>query len=79
MEVESAKYLIIRTVAANESTEPAKKFRRKFRLPERIDVDGISAGFENGVVTVDVPRSFVRPGLVINPAELQMGISARAA
>lgn len=82
MEIENSRYLIIRTEAVNESTEPAKNFMRKFRLPERVDINGISAGYENGVLTVSVPRSFVRRSLFVNPAELQqerMGISARAA
>lgn len=81
VEVENSRYLIIRTEGVSESTEPAKNFMRKFRLPERVDINGISADYENGVLTVSVPRSFVRRALFINPAELQerMGVSARAA
>lgn len=81
VEVEDSRYLIIRTEAANEATEPAKNFMRKFRLPERIDIDGISAGYEDGVLTIKVPRAFVRRGFFINAADLQerMGFSARAA
>ncbi|KAK2974801.1 hypothetical protein RJ640_005592 [Escallonia rubra] len=82
VEVEDSIYLIIRTAAAEESTaEPGRRFMRKFRLPGRIDVDGISAGYENGVLTVTVPRSYVRGGFYIEPADLpeQLEVLARAA
>lgn len=60
VEMEDSIYLAIQTESASgESTEPAKSFMRKFRLPGRVDVNGISAGYENGVLTVTVPRSFV--------------------
>ena len=32
-------------------------FKRGFRLPENVKVDGISAGFTNGVLTVNIPKS----------------------
>lgn len=31
-------------------------FRRRFRLPENADVEEISCGLENGVLTVNVPK-----------------------
>ncbi|XP_052202030.1 15.4 kDa class V heat shock protein [Diospyros lotus] len=81
VEVEDSRYLIIRTEAADASTEPAKSFKRKFRLPGMIDVSGISAGYEDGVLTVTVPRSFVRRGFYIEPADLpeRLDVLARAA
>lgn len=81
VEIEDSRYLIIRTEAAEELTEPARSFLRKFRLPDTIDVNGISAGYENGVLTVAVPRSFVRRGFFIEPTDLseQVGVLARAA
>ncbi|OMO76770.1 hypothetical protein CCACVL1_15434 [Corchorus capsularis] len=81
VEVEDSTYLIIRTEAIDESTEPAKNFTRKFRLPARIDIDGISAAYENGVLTVTVPRSFRRGGFYIDPADVpeRLEVLARAA
>ncbi|CAI9087831.1 OLC1v1022008C1 [Oldenlandia corymbosa var. corymbosa] len=87
VEVEDSKYLIIRTEAiggANEesSTEPpARSFMRKFRLPDRVDINGISAGYEDGVLTVKVPRSLVRRGFFIQAGDIpeRMPILARAA
>jgi HSP20 family protein len=82
VEVEDSKYLIIRTeVAVNEeSTEPVRKFERKFRLPGRVDIDGISAEYENGVLTVTVPR-LIRRGFHIDPAVVpeRLEVLARAA
>lgn len=72
---------MIRTESATgESTEPAKSFMRKFRLPGGVDVNGISAGYENGVLTVTVPRSFVWRGFFIEPADLpqRLELLARA-
>ncbi|CAA3011468.1 Hypothetical predicted protein [Olea europaea subsp. europaea] len=79
VEVEDSRYLMIRTEAA--STEPIRSFSRKFRLPGRIDVNGISAGYENGVLAVTVPRSYVRRGFFIDPDDKPQGIHvlARAA
>ncbi|XP_054777440.1 15.4 kDa class V heat shock protein-like [Prosopis cineraria] len=68
VEVEDSRYLIIRTEAAEESTEPpARKFVRKFRLPARVDLEAVSAGYEHGVLTVTVPRS-LRRGFLIEPS-----------
>lgn len=83
VEVEDSSYLIIRTEAAamdGESTEPLRKFKRKFRLPGRVDIDGISAEYENGVITVTVPR-LIRRGFYIDPAAVpeRLEVLARAA
>ncbi|KAK9681569.1 hypothetical protein RND81_10G011700 [Saponaria officinalis] len=58
VEVEDSMYLIIRTEVENHTStnEAPKRFMRKFRLPRRIDIDGISAGYVNGVLKVTVPR-----------------------
>lgn len=78
MEIEDAIYLIIRT---DESTEPGRSFMRKFRLPGMVDLNGISAGYEDGVLTVTVPRSYVRRGFFIEPTDKPQGLQilARAA
>ena len=78
MELEDSRYLIIQTEAIDESTQPTKIFMRKFQLPGMI---GISAGYEDGVSTVTVPRSFVRRGFYIDPGDLpeQLELLARAA
>ncbi|KAJ4838685.1 hypothetical protein Tsubulata_003117 [Turnera subulata] len=77
---QDSKYLIIRTEAVNESTRPAKSFMRKFRLPGRINVDGISAAYEEGVLRVTVPRPFTRRGFYIDPADvperLEVGVGS---
>ncbi|XP_019169296.1 PREDICTED: 15.4 kDa class V heat shock protein [Ipomoea nil] len=74
VEVEDSRYLIIRTEGGNddESMPATRSFMRKFRLPGMVDVDGISAGYRDGVLTVTVPRSFVRRRgvLLINPTEI---------
>ncbi|KAJ0966151.1 hypothetical protein J5N97_027289 [Dioscorea zingiberensis] len=63
VEVEDSRYLIIRTeLCADEGT--ARSFMRKFRLPQMVDIDGISAGFLHGVLTVTVPRSFLRGAIL---------------
>nr|AFK33867.1 unknown [Lotus japonicus] len=80
VELEDSKYLIIRTVAVDESTEPARKFKRKFRLPARVDLDGITAGYEDGVLTVTVPRSLRRDFYIDVSDELgRVGVLASAA
>lgn len=81
VEVEDSRYLIIRTEAIDEFSEPARTFMRKFRLPGRVDIDGISAKYEDGVLTVAVPRSFTRRGFYIDPADVpqQLETLARAA
>ncbi|XP_010052831.2 15.4 kDa class V heat shock protein [Eucalyptus grandis] len=80
-EVEDSRYMIIRTEAAEESREPARSFMRKFRLPNLVDVNGISAGYEDGVLTVKVPRSLARRGFLIDPADVpeRLEVLARAA
>ncbi|XP_010448983.1 PREDICTED: 15.4 kDa class V heat shock protein [Camelina sativa] len=81
VEIEDSIYLIIRTEATAGSPDPpVKSFKRKFRLPESIDMIGISAGYEDGVLTVVVPkrimtRRFIDPSDV--PETLQL--LARAA
>lgn len=84
VEVEDSRYLIIRTEAIDdESSEPAKRFMRKFRLPGMVDIDGISAGYEDGVLSVTVPRSFRRREFFIDPADApappRLEVVARAA
>lgn len=70
VEVEDSIYLIIRTKAANEESEPTRSFTRKFRLPGMVDMDGISASYRDGVLTVTVPRTLVRRGFFIDPNDL---------
>ncbi|GER44938.1 heat-shock protein [Striga asiatica] len=79
VEVEDSIYLIIRTEAA--AAESGRSFNRKFRLPRRVDVGGISAEYVAGVLTVTVPRSIVRRGLLIDPADVSESLQllARAA
>ena len=82
MEVEDSKYLIIRTEATDElASEPARAFMRKFRLPGRVDVEGIAARYEDGVLTITVPRAFRRSGFYIDPADVpeRLETLARAA
>lgn len=68
MEVEDSNYLIIRTEGTEElASEPARAFMRKFRLPGRVDTEGITARFEDGVLTITVPRAFRRNGFYIDP------------
>lgn len=74
VEVEDSSYLIIRTEAANETTEPIRSFMRKFRLPGMVDMDGISASYRDGVLTVTVPRTLVRRGFFIEPDDLTESI-----
>ncbi|KAK9151798.1 hypothetical protein Syun_010107 [Stephania yunnanensis] len=82
VEVEDSIYLIIRTQAAGEvATEPTRNFTRKFRLPGMIDMAGITAGYEDGVLTVTVPRSVAPGRFRVDPSELpeQYEVLARAA
>ncbi|KAI3440140.1 SHSP domain-containing protein [Psidium guajava] len=81
VEVEDSRYLIIRTEAVEESREPARSFMRKFRLPHLVDVNGISAVYEDGVLTVKVPGSLARRGFLIDPSDLpeRLEVLARAA
>ncbi|XP_074298326.1 15.4 kDa class V heat shock protein [Silene latifolia] len=77
VEVEDSMYLIIRTEnAANESSPPSKRFMRKFRLPVRVDIEGISAGYEDGVLTVTVPRRILFTNLAGLAGRLHVTASA---
>jgi len=66
VEVEDARYLVIRmelaaaAAAAAEEDGRRRSFDRKFRLPGMVDVDGISAEYTDGVLTVTVPRMHTR-------------------
>nr|WLR90814.1 HSP17.6B [Selenicereus monacanthus] len=77
VEAEDSTYLIIRTEAIVESLAPSRRFMRKFRLPGWVDVDGISAGYEDGVLIITVPRRefHVDPALLAHRLE----VTARAA
>jgi len=59
VEVEDARYLVIRT-ELDAAGAGARSFDRKFRLPGMVDVDGISAAYAHGVLTVTVPRMHTR-------------------
>ncbi|WVZ66084.1 hypothetical protein U9M48_015358 [Paspalum notatum var. saurae] len=70
VEVEDARYLVIRTeldsLDAGAGAGPApRSFDRKFRLPGMVDVDGISAAYIHGVLTVTVPRMHTRARPVV--------------
>lgn len=86
VEVEDSIYLIIRTQilddddADGSSTETSRTFWRKFRLPGRVDIERISAGYEDGVLTITVPRS-LRRSFFIEPADMpeRLDVLARAA
>ncbi|KNA22011.1 hypothetical protein SOVF_038010 [Spinacia oleracea] len=77
VELEDSKYLIIRTEAGDHSVDPPRRFTRKFRLPGRVNLDGISAAYEDGVLTVTVPRRV----FLINPDDLanRLQVTATAA
>ncbi|KAG0545126.1 hypothetical protein BDA96_02G334900 [Sorghum bicolor] len=60
VEVEDARYLVIRTELDDDDDAGARSFDRKFRLPGMVDVDGISAAYAHGVLTVTVPRMHTR-------------------
>ncbi|GJN11617.1 hypothetical protein PR202_ga29818 [Eleusine coracana subsp. coracana] len=67
VEVEDARYLVIRTeldldadADAWEEDRTRRRFERKFRLPGMVDADGISAEYTHGVLTVTVPRMHTR-------------------
>lgn len=77
VEIEDSIYLIIRT----ETTE-RPSFKRKFRLPDSIDITGISAGYEDGVLTVIVPKMVLRRrSFFIEPSDVpeSLQVLARAA
>ncbi|KAG9454070.1 hypothetical protein H6P81_006974 [Aristolochia fimbriata] len=71
VEVEDSLYLIIRTERVEEGAEaPVRNFMRKFRLPERVDLVGITAELGNGVLMVTVPRVLTTRSRLIDPANL---------
>ncbi|XP_062013466.1 15.4 kDa class V heat shock protein [Rosa rugosa] len=85
VEVEESIYLIIRTQRLDgdgdeESTEARRTFTRKFRLPGMVDIERISAAYEDGVLTITVPRS-LRRSFFIEPADMpeRLDVLARAA
>ncbi|PRQ28486.1 putative small heat shock protein HSP20 [Rosa chinensis] len=84
VEVEDSIYLIIRTQRLDdgdeESTEARRTFTRKFRLPGTVDIERISAAYEDGVLTITVPRS-LRRSFFIEPADMpeRLDVLARAA
>ncbi|KAK8918659.1 15.4 kDa class V heat shock protein [Platanthera zijinensis] len=60
VELEDSRYLLIRTERTAGDGEadgrPTKEFMRKFRLPTMVEIEGISAAYEDGVLTIRVPR-----------------------
>ncbi|KAG9140327.1 hypothetical protein Leryth_026981 [Lithospermum erythrorhizon] len=54
---------------------------RKFKLPEGMDVDNISVGYEDGFLTITVPKSHMRTGFFIHPDDMPeiCHVSAKAA
>ncbi|KAL6656632.1 hypothetical protein ACP70R_004412 [Stipagrostis hirtigluma subsp. patula] len=90
VEVEDGRYLVIRTElggAVDEVSEEGdgdrrrRSFTRKFRLPAMVDVDGISAEYAHGVLTVTVPRMHTRarPAVHLLGAGPAQDSAARAA
>lgn len=91
VEVEDGRYLVIRTELDDDDDEEMEMeerrrrwFMRKFRLPEMVDVERISAGYEDGVLTVRVPRRLLsrRPrveDIVVDWAAEERNSVARAA
>lgn len=80
MEIEDSIYLIIRTKTTEISQ--VRSLKRKFRLPESIDMIGISANYEDGVLTVIVPkRVLLRRSFFIDPSDVpqSLHVLARAA
>ncbi|CAN6218998.1 unnamed protein product [Urochloa humidicola] len=61
VEVEDGRYLVIHTELVDGGAVGERRgFDRKFRLPGMVDVDGISAEYTHGVLTVTVPRMHTR-------------------
>ncbi|CAF1711127.1 unnamed protein product [Brassica oleracea var. botrytis] len=80
VEIEDSIYLIIRTKTTEISQ--VRSLKRKFRLPESIDMIGISANYEDGVLTVIVPkRVLLRRSFFIDPSDVpqSLHVLARAA
>ncbi|OAY69978.1 15.4 kDa class V heat shock protein [Ananas comosus] len=66
----------------DDNSERRLGFRRKFRLPRLVDLDHISADYENGILTVTVPRMISVGGrLRADPREFppERNSAARAA
>ncbi|XP_050370712.1 15.4 kDa class V heat shock protein [Argentina anserina] len=87
VEVEDSIYLIIRTqrledddVGDESPIETRRTFMRKFRLPGQVDIERISAGYEDGILTITVPR-LLRRSFFIEPADMpeRLEVLARAA
>ncbi|RRT72560.1 hypothetical protein BHE74_00019315 [Ensete ventricosum] len=84
VEVEDSRYMVIRTEWRDDDGlgEPAERerrgFVRKFRLPERVDIEGITAAYEDGVLTVTVPRLASRRRLQVDLEDLAGGSHAVA-
>jgi HSP20 family protein len=92
VEVEDFKYMVIRTelfstgtgTDTSTGTEEAERrkqrsFNRKFRLPVRVDLDGITARYEDGVLTVTVPRLIRPPQINCSGLDEALKSVARAA
>ncbi|KAG8099849.1 hypothetical protein GUJ93_ZPchr0013g34255 [Zizania palustris] len=91
VEVEDRRYLVIRTELdagrVEEEEEDGgggggrRSFARKFRLPEMVDVDGISAECTHGVLKITVPRlhTRARPAVILVGAGPACDPVARAA
>ncbi|CAF2237555.1 hypothetical protein BRARA_H01093 [Brassica rapa] len=80
VEIEDSIYLIIRTKTTEIS--PVRSLKRKFRLPESIDMIGITANYEDGVLTVIVPKRVLRRrSFFIDPSDVpqSLHVLARAA
>lgn len=56
-----------------------RSFSRKFRLPVRVDLEGITARYEDGVLTVTVPRLIRRPRIEYSGLDQEVKSVARAA
>lgn len=81
VEIEDSIYLVIRT-ETTEIRSSVRSFKRKFRLPDSIDMIGISATYENGVLTLIVPKRVLRRrSFFIDPSDVpeSLHVLARAA
>lgn len=81
VEIEDSIYLVIRT-ETTEIRSSVRSFKRKFRLPDSIDMIGISATYENGVLIVIVPKRVLRRrSFFIDPSDVpeSLHVLARAA